>query len=582
MQGTLRVVGCGRQSVTRTEDENSLSITVQKRDIQYWADTPGQGRLIVGWALDTNTSGTTNPFQREQLRPWLTDRMDEWDALAFPRIDRISRKVRYFSELLDWIEENKKHIVTVDGSLNTQAAGGSAVAKVLSVLAEEEHRKIRNNVLGGMRALRELGRFTGGPLPFGYLSVDAGDEHRMLTPDLEYAEILRDICKRVRNGESTYEIADHYNKAGILTWSDHLRQIKGQQVKGYLWKPATVARVIQNPICVGFQTHNGEIWETEEGEPSVIADRPILKLGEWEAANHALASRSKPKQIRRRETACLLTGIARCGTCGSRMVCHHTTKTLKNGESRTYRDYQCTSKNQSIACEAKASINESELEGLFTECLITSIGQVPEMVKMVDEGEDHSVELEQKRLRLGKLETDYAEGKYDTPAKEDSYWRTLENLTKKIAELEARPMRPRTVSFQPTGRTWADKWEAMSTQERRNFLSERDVRVLVWRNPKPGVKRGAIVFFGNLREFAIAGGVEQAGAADWAHWSWNVPEHWTNPGLLEDSERRAEALDSYGTLEIPATLAKLREEMIETLPRDAVGMVGITVKDESE
>ncbi|MDK0520466.1 hypothetical protein [Streptomyces sp. ML-6] len=46
--------------MTRTEDENSLSIGAQKRDLQYWVDTPGQGRLIVGWALDTNTSGTTN------------------------------------------------------------------------------------------------------------------------------------------------------------------------------------------------------------------------------------------------------------------------------------------------------------------------------------------------------------------------------------------------------------------------------------------------------------------------------------------------------------------------------------------
>ncbi len=200
MLTNLRVVGCGRQSVTRTDDDNSISIGSQKRDIRYWADAPGQGRSIVGWALDTNTSGSSNPFERQELGPWLTTRLDEWDVLAFPRIDRISRKVQYFSALLDWAEESGKHVVTVDGSLNTQAAGGSAVAKVLSVLAEDELRKIRKNTINGMKTLRELGRFTGGPHPFGYHSVDAGDEHKILTPDLEYAEILRDIAKRVRNG----------------------------------------------------------------------------------------------------------------------------------------------------------------------------------------------------------------------------------------------------------------------------------------------------------------------------------------------------------------------------------------------
>ncbi|MGW2209314.1 recombinase family protein [Streptomyces sp. NPDC001781] len=569
MQTKVRVLGCGRQSVTRMEDENSLSISAQRRDLQYWADTPGHGRLIVGWALDTNTSGTTNPFQREQLRPWLTDRLEEWDVLAFPRIDRISRKVRYFSELLDWVEENNKHIVTVDGSLNTQAAGGSAVAKVLSVLAEEEHQKIRKNVASGMRTLRELGRFTGGPQPFGYLSIDSEDEHRILTPDPVYAELLREIAKRVRDGDSTYTIAEDFNRRGIMTWSDHLRSLAGKPVKGILWKPATIARVIQNPVCVGYQTYNGEIWETEEGEPSVIADEPILKLGQWEAANKALAARTRLKKVRRRDTACLLTGIAICGSCGSRMVCHHTTKTLKNGETKTYRDYRCTSRNRSVACSAVATVGESELEAVFTEALIGAIGYAPEMVKLVDPGEDHTAELEQKRQRLNKLESDYAEGKYDTEAKEQSYWRTLENLTKKIAELEAHPMRPRTVAFQPTGRTWADKWKAMGTQDRREFLSERNVRVIVWRDPMPAVKRGAVVHFGNLKEFAIAGGVDGAELSDWGETGWNVPAHWMDPIALMDAEQRATIAETYGTAELPATLRKVRAKTVETFPEAA-------------
>ncbi|MFJ5950714.1 recombinase family protein [Streptomyces noursei] len=564
-QTIVRVVGCGRQSVTRTEEDNSLSIGTQKRDLQYWADTPGQSRIIVGWALDTNTSGTTNPFQREKLGPWLTERMEEWDVLAFPRIDRISRKVRYFSELLDWVEDNNKHIVTVDGSLNTQAAGGSAVAKVLSVLAEEEHKKIRKNVIGGMRTLRELGRFTGGPQPFGYLSIDAGDEHRKLTPDHEYAEILRDIAKRVRNGESTYAIADHYNKSGVMVWSDYLRKLREKPVRDVRWKPATIARIIQNPVCVGFQTHNGEIWETEEGEPSVIADEPILKLGEWEATVKALAGRTREKKVRRRETACLLTGIAVCGHCGSRMVCHHVTKTLKSGNVKTYCDYECTSKNSATKCPSPARMQEAQLETYFEEFFMSALGSAQELVKMVDPGEDHSAELEQKRERLSRLESDYAEGEYDTEVKKASYWRTLENLTSKIAELEAKPIRPRSVTYQPTGRTWEDKWKAMGQTERRDFLAERSVTVLVWSKVVPGFKNGMLVHFGNMRELALAAGVEAAKEPHWEEIAVNVPPFWVDPNILEAEGFRDILLKDYGSLEIPQTLLELRENTKEAL-----------------
>lgn len=564
-QTSVRVVGCGRQSVTRTEDDNSVSIGTQKRDIQYWADTPGQQRTIIGWALDVNTSGTTNPFQRDQLGPWLTERVHEWDVLAFPRIDRISRKVRYFSELLDWVEENNKHIVTVDGSLNTQAAGGSAVAKVLSVLAEEEHRKIRTNILGGMRTLRELGRFTGGPHPFAHVSVDAGDEHKLLTPEPQYAEILRDISQRVREGESTYAIADHYNRKGVMVWSDYLRSVRGKQVKGILWKPATIARIIQNPICAGFLTHNGEIWESDEGEPTVIVDDPILTLGEWEATVRAMESRTRKKTVRRRDTACLITGIARCGHCGGRMVCHHQTKTLKSGEQRTYKDYYCTAKNAGIKCPSTARMKEQDLEAFFADAFLSHLGEAPEMMKVVDPGEDHTAELEQKRERLQKLESDYAEGKYDTEAKEASYWRTLENLTVKIAALEAKPVKPRTVSYAPTGRTWAEKWESMSTQDRREFLSEQSVSVLVWNQAIPGFKNGVMVHLGNLRELAIAAGVDSADLPDWQETGLNIPAHWADPEILSSEDMRKALEKTYGSCELPQTLRDIRARRAEAL-----------------
>ncbi len=358
-----------------------------------------------------------------------------------------------------------------------------------------------------------------------------------------------------------------------MTWSDYLRVRKGAEPKRILWKAATISRVIQNPICVGYLTYEGKVWETDEGEPTVITSSPILTLGEWEAAKKSLASRTRLQKIRRRKTACLLTGIAICGHCGGGLICHHTTKTLKNGERRTYCDYRCAARNRSVDCPSPVTMTEAVLEDFFERALLDSIGYAPEMVKMVDAGEDHTSELEQKRERLNRLESDYAEGRYDTPTKEASYWRTLENLTKKIAELEARPVRPRTVTYQPTGRTWADRWKAMGTQDRREFLGERNVRVMVWSKPMPGKRRGVVVHFGNLKEFALAGGVDTADLSDWGETALDVPGHWLDASVLLDPAHRAAVVETYGTTDVPEVLAKVRAKTLETFPDVASGFM---------
>ncbi|WP_327375489.1 recombinase family protein [Streptomyces sp. NBC_01216] len=204
------------------------------------------------------------------------------------------------------------------------------------------------------------------------------------------------------DGDSTYAIAEDFNRRGVMTWSDHLRSVKGKPAQGILWKPATIARVIQNPVCVGYQTYNGQIWETEEGEPSVIADRPILKLGEWEAANKASPrARGWRRSAAGRPRACSPVPpsavTVEAGWCVS---------TRPNPEdTRTYRDNRCTAKNRSVACTSQAGVGETELESVFADALMDAIGHAPEMVKSVDLGEDHTAELEQKRVRLNKLET---------------------------------------------------------------------------------------------------------------------------------------------------------------------------------
>ena len=80
MTSSLRVLGRIRLS----KDEGD-----QRESIETWSKM--HGHHVVGWAVDSGTSGSVDPFDSPELGPWL-DRHQDWDALVAFRLDRFSRR----------------------------------------------------------------------------------------------------------------------------------------------------------------------------------------------------------------------------------------------------------------------------------------------------------------------------------------------------------------------------------------------------------------------------------------------------------------------------------------------------------
>lgn len=107
------------------------------------------------------------------------------------------------------------------------------------------------------------------------------------------------------------------------------------------------------------------------------------------------------------------------------------------------------------------------------------------------------------------------------------------NLTRKQRDLKAKPVRPAVTRYVPTGLTLAQKWGGMRTDERRDYLTGRGVKVWAWKNAIPNAAHGAVVSLGDLKELARAAGLDAASVEGWQVSSWNVPVHWTAPDLRE-------------------------------------------------
>ncbi|WP_327748299.1 recombinase family protein [Streptomyces europaeiscabiei] len=541
MGETQRALLAARISI---DTDESTSITRQLEKLHTWAE--GLGHAVAGVVEDRSVSGAVDLPERPSMGPWLTEEgREKWDVLAVATQDRLSRDDLHFmafvKNVLDW---GKTLVVLDDPSFDISTETGRLIAYAKATQAAGELRKIRQRVADARDYLRRNGLFAGGLTPFGYVYGDSEDgKHYVLVPEAEYAKLLQEISERVRSGVSTNQIARELNAKGVLTWRDYLRELRGKdprrrngkaltEPKGTNWSPQVVQRILKHPACAGFLAYKGEPYEDDQGNLVMATEYPILTNSEWQATVTAIKSRGV-SDIRRTNQASLLTGVARCGTCGARMFCHRLKKTLATGEVKVYRHYSCAARSKGMPCANSARIPEDLLNEVFEEALLSRLGELPEVVKMTEPGEDHTAELEQVRARLLRLEKDYENGRYDDEDKEESYWRMHGNLTRKQKELKAKPVRPAVTRFVPTGLTWAQKWGGMRTEERRDYLTGRGVQVYVWKKVIPNVAHGVVVSLGDLKQLAQAAGLGAASVEGWQVTGWNVPAHWINPELRD-------------------------------------------------
>jgi DNA invertase Pin-like site-specific DNA recombinase len=105
-----RVLGARRLS--RVKD-NSTSFERQGRAIETVAASIG-GK-VVAWADDPDVSAAkVAPKDRPELGPWF-DRPEEFDAIAWWRLDRAVRSMRDMAWLAGWARDHKKRLIFAEG-----------------------------------------------------------------------------------------------------------------------------------------------------------------------------------------------------------------------------------------------------------------------------------------------------------------------------------------------------------------------------------------------------------------------------------------------------------------------------------
>jgi DNA invertase Pin-like site-specific DNA recombinase len=511
MMENPRVLASTRVSVL-TDD--SLSGERQIGIIEHWTNGPAVQGTIVGVADDLDVSGGLHPFKRPKLGPWFTQRYDEWDVIAVPKLDRLSRRAAHFAEVFDWCRQHGKVIVSVTEGIDMSTPMGKMFAQIIAAFAEGELDTIRARALGGAQTRLEKGVWVGGVLPFGYLFVPAENGGKRLRQEPTYAALAQDIVAKIGDDWSSHRIALDLNKRKVLTWRDHLRVSRDKEPKGIDWTSNTIMAILKNPTMGGVYTYKGELVEDEEGNPIPITDDPIMPYSEWADLVAGIVANKRSRRAIPSRT--MLGGVAICGTCSSRMSSH---KNEQRG--KVYHYYACNATNTG-RCAAPTRVRLEDLEAAVTKFIDETIGDSFVMERVQTQVSKFRTDLDLAQTRLNRLEADYLAGKYDDEGQDESYQRMHKAVTGRIAKLRSEVEKAGVLpAFASTGRTYRETWQDMDGDQRRIFLQRHSIEITV--NSLGGI-REVKVRMPDLKALATSEGLQLPSNFEWAEGA-----EWTSP-----------------------------------------------------
>ncbi|RJO79340.1 recombinase family protein [Nocardia panacis] len=414
-----------------------------------------------------------NTFDRPDLGSWLTeDRAEEWDTIAWAKVDRAWRSMRDGLNFMHWAEDHRKRVVFVDDGLEFDYRNGrkkgdfqSAVSDMfmllLSMFAQIEGERFIQRSLDAHGVLKNTDRWAGGAAPFGFAIVDHPSGGRRLAKDADQQEVLHKLAGLfVNNGWSYSRLAGWLNDSGVLSNQAAARQKGGKSVSTRPWQDVTVKRLLTSPATQGLKVVNmqpdpekRQKWvdtdyqvatDPTTGEPIRMADA-TFDAETWAKIQARVAERTIAPR-RRTEWTNRIAGIVACD-CGAAF-----SRSPGGGEDYYY--YRC-SRGRGHACKGRtvrndildSAVRDFFLEGHLASRAVTHRRWVP--------GSDRSEEYEQVQESIRAMRRNSEKGYYK--GDEAEYEAKMDALIAKREQIESEGIVAKgQYVTEDTGKTWGD------------------------------------------------------------------------------------------------------------------------------
>lgn len=245
------------------------------------------------------------------------------DAVVVYRMDRLTRSLRDFSELIDLFDSHNVSLVSTTESVDTTSAGGRLMLNLTLSFAQHEREIASERTIHKIAASRRRGLWTGGRPVLGY---NAGGP--LLAVNQAEAELVRRIFGEYLARKSIGLVVAELTNAGLRAKSWTSRA--GEPVGGGQFSKSVVHAILTNPLYVGRVPYKGQ---SLPGQHAGIVDPGVFAKVQAMLTENGRSGAS----LVRNKYGGLLKGLLRCAACASVMT--HTTTTSKSGVLHRY--YSC-------------------------------------------------------------------------------------------------------------------------------------------------------------------------------------------------------------------------------------------------
>ena len=258
---------------------------------------------VVDEYVDNDVSATKSRGEGTAWSRMLNDAAGgKIDVVVAVNLDRLLRTQKDLTALMD----TGALVTTLEGEIDLASASGEMQATVLTAMARFEARRKGERQIRANKDRAAKGLRSGGRRPFGY----EADGVTLREPE---RAAIEDGFKSFLAGVPLAAIARSWHQRGLVTTQMRYkgaRDENGKLVEPSYWTASAVRQLLTNPRYMGKRAHLGEVVADAEW-PAIVEEST------WQAVNAILRHperRNAPKRGRY-----LLSGLALCGVCGSKV-----------------------------------------------------------------------------------------------------------------------------------------------------------------------------------------------------------------------------------------------------------------------
>jgi site-specific DNA recombinase len=346
-----RDIGIYTRVSTEEQAREGLSLDEQKHRLESYCHAMGWNQQIR-FFIDEGESAKN--LERPQLQLLMEEvKENNLSRVIVTKLDRLSRKLSDLLALIDLFQSHKVSFISISESFDTNTPSGRLTLQVLGAVAEFERERIRERVIDNMFHAANQGQWLTSA-PYGYELIG-----KKLSIVEDEAKVVSRIYEMfLKEDLGYYAIAKKLNEKGIPSHS------------GKEWWNRTIKLMLTNPAYKGTTIWNRLAGNTTKREKKDIEDwvitenthEPIIDPETWEDVQKKANQKRLPTRVQRNTH--LLSGILKCGLCGSGMSYDRA-----GSRNNKYGVYRCSANKNKGTCSGKV-YRSLELEQLFKESLL--------------------------------------------------------------------------------------------------------------------------------------------------------------------------------------------------------------------